>query len=150
MPSSTSCWRPSGWESIDVSTARGDGGLNENLGWLLNNMSYYVPVDFATRKGSFGVYLHTLFLGLNGDAQLLEGSHILEPIELDWHVPLFLIDAGVSYELGRWRLWDGAISPELTRRETTRDSVADDTAPALPLVRIGSTRGARSGMIGRR
>ena len=104
--------------NIDVKTARGDGGLNENLKWLLKSMSYYVPVDFETRKGSFGVYLHTLFLGLNGDTQLLEGSHLLGPIELDWHVPLFLIDAGVSYELGRFRLWNSAKAPELTIEPT--------------------------------
>jgi len=99
---------------IDVDTARGSGGLNENLKWLLKSMSYYVPVDFAARKGSFGVYAHTLFLGLKGDTQLLEGNHILGPIELDWNAPLFLIDAGVSYELGRWRLWDSDRAPELT------------------------------------
>ncbi|MBW2401314.1 MAG: hypothetical protein JRG80_19005 [Deltaproteobacteria bacterium] len=103
---------------IDVSTSRGNGGLDENLKWLLKSMSYYVPVDFAVRKGSFGVYLHTLFLGLKGDTELLEGSHLLGPIELDWNVPLFLIDAGVSYELGRWRLWDSAKAPELTIEPT--------------------------------
>lgn len=103
---------------IDVSNARGSGGLNENLKWLLKSMSYYVPVDFAVRKGSFGVYAHTLFLGLKGGTLLLGDSPLLGPIDMDWNTPLFLIDAGVSYELGRWRLWDSAKAPELTIEPT--------------------------------
>ena len=93
---------------FEAETPLGGGYLDEDLGWLLRNLKYYVPIDFEVRKGSFGAFFHTLFLGLGGDTELIG------PLELSWDDTLYLFDVGLSYELGRWRLADGARAPELT------------------------------------
>ncbi len=101
-------WAPTTIEVIATTPGGGGGDLEEDLGWLLDNLKYYVPFDFETRKGSFGVFFHTLFMGLDGQEE------ILGPIELDWNLALFVFDVGLSYELGRWKLWDQPKAPELT------------------------------------
>lgn len=93
---------------IEVDTALGGGSLDEDLGWLLRHLVYYVPIDLEVRKGSFGVYFHSLFLGISGKTELFG------PVQLDWDDNLFLMDIGASYELARWRLWESERSPELT------------------------------------
>jgi hypothetical protein len=93
---------------IEAKTDEGSGYLDEDLGWLLRNLEYYVPIDFEVRKGSFGAFFHTLFLGLGGEAELIG------PLALDWDDSLYLFDVGLSYELGRWRLAEGSRAPELT------------------------------------
>ncbi|GAG20842.1 unnamed protein product, partial [marine sediment metagenome] len=36
---------------IEAKTDEGSGYLDEDLGWLLRNLKYYVPIDFEVRKG---------------------------------------------------------------------------------------------------
>jgi len=45
---------------------------------LLRHLVYYVPIDPEVRKGSFGVYFHSLFLGLSGKTELIG------PLQLEW------------------------------------------------------------------
>jgi hypothetical protein len=100
-------WAPNVLE-IDATSANGSGELNEDLIWLLKRMEYYIPIDLEVRKGTFGFFLHNFVIGLDGDPE------ILGPISLDWEVTLLMFDVGISYELGRWRLWDESNAPELT------------------------------------
>ena len=93
---------------FNAKTDSRSGYLDEDLGWLLRNLKYYVPVDFEVRKGSFGAFFHTLFLGLNGK------TDVIGPIELAWNSSIYLFDIGLSYELGRWRLGEGSSGPEIT------------------------------------
>ncbi len=100
-------WAPFTLE-IDASSAVGSGELDEDLLWLLEDLEYYIPIDLQVRKGSFGLFLHNFVIGLDGDRE------ILGPIQLDWDLTLLMFDVGISYELGRWRLWDESNAPELT------------------------------------
>ena len=93
---------------IEAKTASRGGYLDKDLGWLLESLNLYVPVDFEVRKGSFGAFFHTLFVGLNG------GTDVIGPIELAWNASIYLFDIGLSYELGRWRLGQGSSGPEIT------------------------------------
>jgi len=70
-------------------------------------LKYFVPVDFETRKGAFGAYLHTLFYRFQGNT----GSG--QP-QLDYDDTLSLIDVGVSYEVGRWALGEGPSAAQVT------------------------------------
>lgn len=126
---------------FESETPFGGGYLDKDLGWLLRNLKYYIPIDFEVRKGSFGAFFHTLFLGLNGDTELIG------PLELDWDQSVYLFDVGLSYELGRWRLAEGARAPELTLEPFAearvihapldmyiRGSRAGDLSSAVPVV----------------
>lgn len=107
-------WRVAinGWApnviQVDVDTALGSGSLDKGLGWVLEHLDYVFPIDVEVRKGSFGVFYHTLFFSLTGKTELIG------PLELEWNDSGFLFDIGFSYELARLRLWDGARAPEIT------------------------------------
>jgi hypothetical protein len=101
-----------GWATnvihIETKTDSKSGYLDEDLGWVLKRLEYIVPLDFEVRKGSFGVFFHSLFVGLSGEID------VIGPLEFNWDGPLFLLDIGLSYELGRWRLGEGSRGPEIT------------------------------------
>jgi hypothetical protein len=101
-----------GWATnvihIEAQTDSKSGYLDEDLGWVLKRLEYIVPLDFEVRKGSFGVFFHSLFVGLSGEID------VIGPLEFNWDGPLFLLDIGLSYELGRWRLGEGSRGPEIT------------------------------------
>jgi hypothetical protein len=89
-----------------------DGGGTDNLtlylNWLLPALSgYYIPLDFELRKGSFGLFLHTLSWQVRGDAEIGR-------LNIRWQNAGQLFDTGVSYELGSWNLGDGPRAPTLT------------------------------------
>jgi hypothetical protein len=93
---------------LDSGTVSDD--LNLGLGWLLTNLKYIFPVDFEVRKGSFGAFVHTLFVHLDGATEITgRREH-----QLEWSDPLFTIDAGLSYELARWNLTENPRGPTLT------------------------------------
>ena len=106
-PRAINGWAPN---VIDLYTKVGsnDSVLNEDLGWLLRNPQYYIPIDLQVRKGSFGVFFHSLFLGLGGNRE------VIGPVELEWNDALYLFDVGLSDELGRSRLGEGSFAPEIT------------------------------------
>jgi hypothetical protein len=83
------------------------GSTTEHLNWLLRNIVYEIPTDVEVRKGSFGAYAHLLAFKLRGTIDVGRAT-------LDWDDHGFLLDVGLSYELGRWALGTGAGAPSLT------------------------------------
>ncbi len=92
---------------ITAETESDSGSVTEDLGWLLDHLDYIIPVDGEVRKGSFGAYAHLL-------AFKLTGSLDAGPARLNWDDHGFLLDVGLSYELGHWALGTGARAPSLT------------------------------------
>ncbi len=101
-------WIPNDLPFAYDDPAGGTDNATFYLNWLLPALSgYYIPLDFELRKGSFGVFLHTLFWQVRGDREVGR-------IDLRWQNAGQLIDTGVSYELGSWNLGDGPRAPTLT------------------------------------
>ncbi len=88
-------------------------GKKENvyLGFILRHLDFYMPPEFYVRKGSFGVYWKTLGF-------ILKGSTQVGPAKIKWDDSGFLMDVGLSYELGRWALGEGPNAPKLTVEST--------------------------------
>jgi hypothetical protein len=83
------------------------GSTTEDLGWLLDHIDYEIPINVEVRKGSFGAYAHLLAFKLTGTIDAGRAT-------FDWDDHGFLLDVGLSYELGRWALGTGARAPSLT------------------------------------
>ena len=88
-------------------------GTKKNIytGWLLRHLDFYMPIDIEVRKGSFGVYWHTLGF-------ILKGSTQVGPAKIKWNDSGFLMDVGLSYEIGRWALGEGPNAPKVTVEPT--------------------------------
>ena len=99
-------WAPTGLK-ITVDTESDSGSVTEDLNWLLDHMDYIIPISGEVRKGSFGAYANLLAFKLTGT---LDAG----PARLDWDDHGFLLDVGLSYQLGRWALGTGARAPSLT------------------------------------
>ena len=99
-------WAPTGLK-ITVDTESESGSVTEDLNWLLDHMDYIIPISGEVRKGSFGAYANLLAFKLTGT---LDAG----PARLDWDDHGFLLDVGLSYQLGRWALGTGARAPSLT------------------------------------
>ena len=99
-------WLPTGLK-ITVDTESDSGSVTEDLDWLLNHLDYIIPISGEVRKGSFGAYANLLAFKLTGT---LDAG----PARLDWDDHGFLLDVGLSYQLGRWALGTGARAPSLT------------------------------------
>jgi hypothetical protein len=86
------------------------GGATETLhlnSFLLPALTYYIPIDAEIRKGPFGVFAHTIWYKLRD-------SEDVGPHRLEWEDDGWLIDAGISYELGSWNLGEGPRAPTVT------------------------------------
>lgn len=81
--------------------------IDQDLGWLLDVINYEVPLEFEFRKGSFGVYAHLLAFKIS---DTLESGHL----RLEYNDAGYLLDTGISYELGHWALGSGERPPVLT------------------------------------
>lgn len=103
---SLSLWAPSRVR-IESDNGESKSTINKNLGWLLDVIDYEVPLEAEVRKGSFGVYAHLLAFKLD---DTIEEGHL----KLDWVDQGYLLDTGVSYELGHWALGSGERAPTLT------------------------------------
>jgi hypothetical protein len=103
---SLSAWAPS---RVRIKTDNGESKVtvNKNLGWLLDVIDYEVPIEAEVRKGSFGVYAHLMAFKISDTIQ--EGH-----LTLDYVDEGYLLDAGLSYELGHWALGTGDGAPTLT------------------------------------
>jgi hypothetical protein len=99
-------WMPTGLK-FTVDTESDSGSVTEDLNWLLDHMDYIIPISAEVRKGSFGAYANLLAFKLTGT---LDAG----PARLDWDDHGFLLDVGLSYQLGRWALGTGARAPSLT------------------------------------
>jgi hypothetical protein len=100
-----------GWipDSIPIHADAGNqsGSDTLDIGWLLDHLGYALPLNGEVRKGAFGLYLHTIAFKFVGTVDAGPAS-----IRFDDHGAL--IDVGLSYELGRWRLGEGSGAPVLT------------------------------------
>lgn len=100
-----------GWipDSIPVSVDAGNrsGTATKDVGDLLDHLGYAIPIDAEVRKGSFGVYAHTM-------AFKFVGSVDAGPAVIRFSNSGFLMDAGLSYKLGSWDLGGGTDAPVLT------------------------------------
>ena len=99
-------WMPTTLK-ITVDTESDSGSVTEDLDWLLNHLDYIIPISGEVRKGSFGAYANLLAFKLTST---LDAG----PARLDWNDHGFLLDVGLSYQLGRWALGTGARAPSLT------------------------------------
>jgi len=99
-------WMPTTLK-ITVDTESDSGSVTEDLDWLLNHLDYIIPISGEVRKGSFGAYANLLAFKLTGT---LDAG----PARLDWNDHGFLLDVGLSYQLGHWPLGTGARVPSLT------------------------------------
>jgi hypothetical protein len=70
-------------------------------GWLPSAPAA-IDIDI---KGPVGLYLETLAIFLKGDKRILDGLAKLEITD-----NAALLSYGASYELGRWRLGEGAVT----------------------------------------
>jgi hypothetical protein len=95
---------------IGASSAAGGGVIRNDLEWLVRGMYFYLPIDFEVRKGRFGLLYHNFLFFLRPDDPL----EVIGPITLDYDLKLMMFDVGITYEVGRWRLWDKPNAPEFT------------------------------------
>ncbi len=124
------------FNEIDIGIDSGNVSdeINFGLGWLLTNLKYIFPVDFEVRKGSFGVFAHTLFFKLEGSSELSERREH----ELKWGDAAYVIDAGVSYELARWNLTDDPRGPTLTLEPFAAARIVDQGIDLTLDLKLGS------------
>ncbi len=66
--------------------------------FILGNLKFIVPIDLQVRKGSFGLYWHTQGLKIDGSTPVGGRGTIT------WDISGFLMDIGLSYELGWGRV----------------------------------------------
>ena len=97
------------WLINEIDIFIDDEHINLGLGWLITNLEYIFPVDVEVRKGSFGVFAHTLFWELKGGEQILGGL-----ASANWNDKGYWIDTGLSYELASWKLTDEPGGPAVT------------------------------------
>jgi hypothetical protein len=94
-----------GWLPTSLKIKVDDGDVNQSTtvgtDFILGNLKFIVPIDLAVRKGSFGAYMNTLAFKIGGSTQVGIVANI------DWDVSAFLMDIGLSYELGKWIIGEG-------------------------------------------
>jgi hypothetical protein len=71
-------------------------------------MYFYLPLDFEVRKGRFGLLYRNFLIFLDAPVE------VIGPITLDLDLKLMMFDVGITYDVGRWRLWDSPKAFELT------------------------------------
>lgn len=103
---SLSAWAPT---TVKIQTDNGESKetIDKGLDWLLDVIDNEVPFEFEVRKGSFGVYAHLLAFKIS---DTIQQGHL----RLDFVDPGYLLDTGISYELGHWALGTGESAPTLT------------------------------------
>jgi hypothetical protein len=93
-----------GWIPQAPATVKLDHGaatLPESLGTILDSLQGAFEADFEARKGPFGLYVTPLFLFLRYT------EHVQGPLQkhrVAIREDAIIMDFGVSYEIGRWRL----------------------------------------------
>ena len=101
---------------IDGMSAGGGGTVEESSGWFFESLKYYVPIDLQARKGPFGAFVAPIVIGLE------DSEHFTGPLgerrKVTVEEEVFLMDFGLSFELGRWHLGKGADSPTVTVEST--------------------------------
>ena len=62
-------------------------------------------MDFEARKGRFGGYFAPIFVWLRDDDNFVQGPFGTQH-QIIVHESVYLIDFGLSYEVGQWSLWN--------------------------------------------
>jgi hypothetical protein len=93
-------WIPT---SVKITVNDREGTDSDTLGtdFLLGNIKFIWPFDLEVRKGSFGAFWHTYGFIVRGEARPV-GTRAT----MDWDIGGFLMDVGLSYELGKWTLFE--------------------------------------------
>jgi hypothetical protein len=101
----------SAWAPVKVKFKSDNGEsqetISKNLDWLIDVLDYEVPIEIEVRKGSFGIYAHLLAFRLS---DTIEKGHL----RLNYVDQGYLLDTGISYELGHWTLNSGPRPSTLT------------------------------------
>ena len=94
-----------GWVPTALTITLDDGteksSTTVGTDFILGNLKFLLPIDLSVRKGSFGTYMNTLAFKIGGSTTVGGVARI------DWDVAAFLMDVGISYELGKWTLFEG-------------------------------------------
>jgi hypothetical protein len=96
-------WLPEAPAEIDLGPV--DDTLPEDLGTIIDGLQFGAMADLELRKGSFGAYFSPIVVFLS------DSEHIDGPIErhkVTLNEDVYLMDFGLSYEVGRWQLWNQA------------------------------------------
>jgi hypothetical protein len=78
--------------------------LPEDLGTILDSLQFAMMLDFEARKGRFGGYVAPLLLWLRDDDNYVQGP--IQRHQIIVNESVYLIDFGLSYEVGQWPLWN--------------------------------------------
>jgi hypothetical protein len=85
----------------DIKLAHDDEELPEDFGTIFDSLQFGAMVDLELRKGSFGAYFAPIVVFLE-DSEIIPGVNRKVTLNED----VFLMDFGLTYELGRWQLWN--------------------------------------------
>jgi hypothetical protein len=95
-------WLPSAPATINLGP--GDSTLPEDLGTILDSLQMAMMLDFEARKGRFGGYFAPIFVWLRDDDNSVQGP--IQEHQIIVHESVYVIDFGLSYEVGQWPLWN--------------------------------------------
>ncbi len=89
----------------DIKLNHGDATLPEDLGTIIDDLQFGAMADLELRKGSFGAYFAPIIIFLQ-DTEVINGPLRSHKVTIDEDA--YLMDFGLSYEVGRWQLWNHA------------------------------------------
>jgi hypothetical protein len=92
-------WLPDAPAEIKLN--HGDATLPEDLGTIIDDLQFGAMADLELRKGSFGAYFAPIVVVLD-DSEVIPVLNRRVTVSED----VYLMDFGLSYELGRWQLWN--------------------------------------------
>jgi hypothetical protein len=107
-------WAPDA--PADIKLGRADAELPESLDTILDDLQWGAMLDLEARKGPFGAFVAPIVIGLEDSEDFIGPLGERRKIKVSEEV--FLIDFGLSFELGRWHLGKGADSPAVTVEST--------------------------------
>jgi hypothetical protein len=100
----------------DIKLGRADAEIPESLDTILDSFQWGAMLDLQARKGPFGAFVAPIVIGLE------DSEHFTGPLgerrKVTVEEEVFLMDFGLSFELGRWHLGQGADSPAVTVEAT--------------------------------
>jgi hypothetical protein len=88
---------------LEIYVGHGDSSLPEDLGTILSDLQMALMLDFEARKGRFGGYFAPIFVWLR-DERTVQGPSQQHQVKV--HESVYLMDFGLSYEVGQWSLWN--------------------------------------------
>ncbi len=93
-------WLPDAPAEIFI--GHGDTSLPENLDNILDDLQMALMIDLEARKGRFGGYVAPVIVWLRQN-ETVQGP--IQEHKVKFHESVYLIDFGLSYEVGQWPLW---------------------------------------------